>query len=140
MTVRFRLGFLLIVSACLLSATPASAAPAPWWHLTQRVIPTHLQPEGEGTLVLEADNLGDAQMSGPATISIDLSPNVSFVEEGGVPQVSFFAYSKAGGSRTSAPPAPPSSTTAKSPASTSAARPWGSSNSANSNSPKNSPP
>jgi hypothetical protein len=62
-----RVGF--AVSATLiallggLSAQAAQAAPAPWWHTTTRVIPTNLKPGGEGTIVVEAINLGDAATS-----------------------------------------------------------------------------
>jgi hypothetical protein len=46
--------------ACLLAAGPAAASPAPWWHLTQRLIPSRIEPEGEGTIVVQAINLGNS--------------------------------------------------------------------------------
>ncbi len=68
-------------------ATQASAAAGPWWHLTSRLIPSHLPPGGEGTIVVQAINLGNAPTSGPYTFTDKLPPGV--VLEG----VSYFAPS-----------------------------------------------
>jgi hypothetical protein len=46
------------------TAQAAQAAPSPWWHLTSRTIPSQIAPGGEGTLVVQAINLGNAPTSG----------------------------------------------------------------------------
>jgi hypothetical protein len=105
--------------ACLLAAGPAAAAPSPWWHLTQRLVPSRIEPGGEGKIVVRALNLGNecTQSAGPgedgklctaddegivpSTISASLPAGVEVVEKeeevGGelklVPQVSFLAGS-----------------------------------------------
>jgi hypothetical protein len=59
-----------IVAGAFSIATPAaSAAPTPWWHLTQRVTPTHLEPGGEGDIIVSAFNLGDAPVGSEPTIT-----------------------------------------------------------------------
>lgn len=50
-------------SALTFGASAASAA-SPWWHVVSRTIPTHLAPGGEGTIVVQAINLGNAPTSG----------------------------------------------------------------------------
>jgi hypothetical protein len=52
--------------ACLLAAGPAAAA-QPWWHLNTSLRPSNLKPGGEGTIVLQALNVGDGctAKSGP---------------------------------------------------------------------------
>jgi len=71
---------------CAASASPAAAA-RPWWHLTSRMVPTHLPPGGEGTIVVQAINLGDAATSGHYEIADRLPAGVTLQE------VSFFAPS-----------------------------------------------
>jgi uncharacterized repeat protein (TIGR01451 family) len=71
--------------ACLLAAGPAAAAPSPWWHLTQRVTPTHLSPGGEGTIIVAALNLGDAPVEGEPTITDTLPEGLT------LQSVEFFA-------------------------------------------------
>jgi hypothetical protein len=59
--------------ASLLAAGPAAAAePAPWWHLTQRLVPSRIAPEGEGQIVVQAINLGNADTAGKYEISDQL--------------------------------------------------------------------
>jgi hypothetical protein len=68
-----------LVMAAAAHATSAAAA-APWWHLASSSVPTNLAPGGEGTIVLQATNLGDATVSGattPVTISDKLPPGLS---------------------------------------------------------------
>jgi hypothetical protein len=63
-----------ILLGCLVLAAPAGATSG-WWHLSSNVLPAYLPPEGEGTIVLGASNLGDAAISGasePVTISDQL--------------------------------------------------------------------
>jgi hypothetical protein len=66
MNVRTRLALLglLTILACLLGAGPAAAAPSPWWHLTQRLIPSRVEPEGQATIVVQAINLGNHPTAG----------------------------------------------------------------------------
>jgi uncharacterized repeat protein (TIGR01451 family) len=66
-------GVLLVVGA---GATPAVAA-VPWWHLSSGSIPSVLAPGGEGTLVLQAVNLGDAAASGAIRVSDTLPAGVT---------------------------------------------------------------
>jgi hypothetical protein len=88
-----RLGLSVLLAASVgalilgLGASAASAA-LPWWHLSTNVRPASIAPGGEGTLVVQAVNLGDAPTSGAVMLS-DLVP-----EGMGVQRVSFFAFSK----------------------------------------------
>jgi hypothetical protein len=70
-------------TACLalgaLAASPA-AAEAPWWRLTSRMIPSHLPPGGEGTIVIEAINLGNAPTNAPYNFSDTLPKNLKLEE------------------------------------------------------------
>jgi hypothetical protein len=76
--------------ACLSAAGPAAAA-SPWWHLSPTLRPANLQPGGEGTIVLQALNVGDAPTSGPVTLSLALPAGATVkTSKKGVPQVSFF--------------------------------------------------
>jgi hypothetical protein len=62
---------LLTILAALAGASPASAASA-WWHPTSASRPSAIEPEGTGTLVVTAANLGDAAANGkesPVTIT-----------------------------------------------------------------------
>jgi hypothetical protein len=70
---------------------------APWWHLTSSVRPAVIASEGEGLLVVDAVNVGDARTSGAVTVRDVLPAGVSVVEEGGVPDVFFTAFWAAGG-------------------------------------------
>jgi hypothetical protein len=54
-----------------ISATPAGAA-SPWWRLTSRTIPTHIAPGSEGTIIVQAVNLGNAQTSAPYSFTDEL--------------------------------------------------------------------
>jgi len=47
----------------LLAASPALAA-APWWHLTPSSLPSYLPANGQGTVIVNATNLGDADAEG----------------------------------------------------------------------------
>ncbi len=76
-------------------ATLAVAAPSAWWHVSTRISPSTLKPGGEGTLALQAINVGDASTSGPVTLTATLPKGASVVERSGAPQVSFFAPLKA---------------------------------------------
>ena len=64
---------------CLLAAGPAAAAsePEPWWHLTQRVIPSEIEPGGEGVIVVQAINLGNASTSGRYEFTDHLPPGLT---------------------------------------------------------------
>ena len=64
---------------CLLAAGPAAAAsePEPWWHLTQRLIPSEIEPGGEGVIVVQAINLGNASTSGRYEFTDHLPPGLT---------------------------------------------------------------
>ncbi|HEV7936647.1 MAG TPA: hypothetical protein VGP18_01315 [Solirubrobacteraceae bacterium] len=66
------LGVLVLAAALSLgSATFAAPAQAtsPWWGLTSTSRPTNLAPGSQGVVVATAANLGDANASGPVTIT-----------------------------------------------------------------------
>lgn len=44
-------------------AAPASAT-EPWWHVVSSTRPSHLSPEGEGTIIASVENLGDRAVGG----------------------------------------------------------------------------
>jgi hypothetical protein len=90
---------LSLLVACTLAFHPdqARAQAGPWWHLSTSVRPVIIPPGGEGTIVVQAVNLGDQPTSGPSIIS-DVVPTGYKVQEhevGGemVPEVSYFAFS-----------------------------------------------
>jgi uncharacterized repeat protein (TIGR01451 family) len=58
----------VLIATCAAGASSALAA-APGWHVTSRLIPSRLAPGGEGTLVVQAINLGNAPMSGATTFT-----------------------------------------------------------------------
>jgi len=75
---------------CLwLGSVACASAASPWWGLNSSVRPATIPTGGEGTIVAVASNLGNAETSGPSTVSLTLPPKVSVVEEGGVPQIQF---------------------------------------------------
>jgi hypothetical protein len=78
------------------NAASAQAAPGPWWHLTQRVITSKIAPGGEGTIDLQAANLGNQPTTGVSTITAELPPHLSLFETGGAPEVSLFASPNGG--------------------------------------------
>jgi len=62
----------LTVLVMVAGAAPAAFAVEPWWHLTSGARPTHLAPGGEGTIVVMAEDFGDARVDGtkvPVTIT-----------------------------------------------------------------------
>jgi hypothetical protein len=73
-------------------AGSAQAAGVPWWHLTTNLRPATLQPGGEGTLSLQATNIGDAPTSGPMTLSAQLPAGTTVLSEGGAPRVRFATF------------------------------------------------
>jgi hypothetical protein len=74
--------FLAVVVVIVTGAVGASSAFAasPWWRLTSRTIPTHIAPGGEGTIVVQAINLGNAQTAGQYTFSDALPAGLSLRE------------------------------------------------------------
>jgi hypothetical protein len=89
--------FVLVIFLFLFLAGAVSSAGAasPWWNLNTSLRPATLKPGGEGTLVLQAFNLGDAPTSGPASLSVSLPAGVSVKKgEKGVPRVFFFGPTK----------------------------------------------
>jgi hypothetical protein len=94
-----RLGVLVAVLALALPALTATAAssasaatPAPWWRLASRTQPAKIAPGGEGTIVVDAVNLGDASTNGPATVADLLPAGFSVVKEAGVPEIGFYSF------------------------------------------------
>jgi hypothetical protein len=74
---------LLVLSALVLTATfgaGQAAAASPWWRLTSRTIPTHIPPGGEGTIVVQAINVGNAQTTGKYTFVDNLPPGLTLQE------------------------------------------------------------
>ena len=57
----------LAAAALMLATAGAAQAAAPWWGSTVEVLPTHLQPGGEGTIIVNAYNDGDVPANGSAT-------------------------------------------------------------------------
>ena len=57
---------LLVVVVSLLFAASASAADglSPWWHISSGAVPTYLPPGGEGEIVVNLTDVGDAQAEG----------------------------------------------------------------------------
>jgi hypothetical protein len=56
----------LIVSVLAFSASSASAS-EPWWHLGAGFRPSSSEPESKGQVVIEASNLGDAEVNGDSS-------------------------------------------------------------------------
>jgi hypothetical protein len=93
---------LLTIAASLtlsgaLAASPAAAA-TPWWHLSTSLRPANLAPGGEGTLVVQAVNLGNQETSGQITIDDVLPAGLKVAEEEVegemLPKISLFAFSR----------------------------------------------
>jgi hypothetical protein len=78
------------LTACALTVGLAAASPAaatqPWWHLTSSARPATIAPGGEGTIVLSAENVGNAPSSGAIDVAADLPEGLS------IQSVSFFDY------------------------------------------------
>lgn len=80
-----------VVVVALVASTSAFAS-SPWWHLTTSLRPAVLRPGGEGTVVVQALNVGDAATSGPVTVSLVLPAGVTVkMSKKGIPQVLFKA-------------------------------------------------
>ncbi len=73
---------LLLTTIALPAAlgTASAQATAPWWRLTSRTIPTHIAPGGEGTIVVQAINIGNADTAGKYTFSDNLPAGLSIEE------------------------------------------------------------
>jgi hypothetical protein len=92
-------GIVAVVLA-LLSPTPAVARSCascrPWWHLTSSVRPAVIPAGGEGTIVVQAANVGNAPTSGAITVSATLPAGLSVVTKGSTPRVLFWPTLKLG--------------------------------------------
>jgi hypothetical protein len=64
----------VVLTVLLFSAVSASAAPSAWWHVSSRMVPSTLAPGAEGTVVVQANNVGDATTSGEIAFS-DVLPS-----------------------------------------------------------------
>jgi uncharacterized repeat protein (TIGR01451 family) len=84
---------LAVVSLMVLVGASSAFAQSPWWNVTSTPRPATLAPGGDGVIVVEASNIGDATTSGPITITDTLPEGVTVqkVSPRGVlePQVSF---------------------------------------------------
>jgi hypothetical protein len=84
--------FTVIALSVAFGVTQAQAA-APWWRLTSHTIPTHIAPGGEGTIVIQAINVGTAATSGSYAFTDNLPTGLKVEEEefegAQVPAVSF---------------------------------------------------
>jgi hypothetical protein len=69
----------LLIAVCA-GGVSSSFAAMPWSRLTSRTIPTHIVPGGEGTIVVQAINLGNADTAGRYAFSDDLPPGLSLQE------------------------------------------------------------
>lgn len=58
----------------------AAQAAAPWWHMTYRQVPAHIAPGGEGTIIVQAVNLGNAPTSSKYEISDVLPEHLALQE------------------------------------------------------------
>jgi hypothetical protein len=56
----------LVVAVLLMLLVVASEAQAarPWWHVTSRMVPGDIATGGEGTVVVQAVNVGDGRAAG----------------------------------------------------------------------------
>ena len=87
-----------VVALAVVPGVPAASAEAlsPWWHLSTNIRPSSLPPGGEGTIVLQASNVGDGPTAGSVTISETLPAGVTVqkVSPKGTPEpkVSFNAF------------------------------------------------
>jgi len=84
--------FALALLLCGLGAASAFAQ-RPWWHLLSRIQPASIAPGGEGVIVVQGSNVGDAPGIGEARLSDVLPAGLTVVEEEGVPVIEFFAFS-----------------------------------------------
>ena len=77
---------------CALIGVSSASAASPWWHLSSRIQPASIAPGGEGTIAVQAVNLGDEATSSAVTLTDVLPAGFSVVEEGGKPQVEFHVF------------------------------------------------
>lgn len=79
---RRRLAIALLAALALLASLGAGRASAakPWWQLTSRMVPTHLEPGGEATIFVQAINVGNAPTAGNYLFS-DVLPNGLSIKE-----------------------------------------------------------
>jgi hypothetical protein len=70
----------------------SAAAASPWWQLNTSARPAILPSGGEGTIVVQGVNVGDAETSGPIALGLTLPEGVRVAEEGGVPEVQFLSF------------------------------------------------
>jgi uncharacterized repeat protein (TIGR01451 family) len=86
----FLLGASVALAALCASALLAASASAatPWWHISTNLRPASIPAGGEGTLIVQGVNLGNAPTSGNVVLS-DLVPAGMSIQS-----FSFFAFSK----------------------------------------------
>ena len=84
--------------------SPPSAQAAttgePWWQVTSSVRPAGISPGGEGTVIVQAINLGNRATAGPITLADRLPPGLRIEEEEVegklVPKLAFLSFSRGG--------------------------------------------
>jgi hypothetical protein len=80
--------FAFVTAMILCSGASSASATLPWWHISTNVRPANIPPGGEGTLIVQGVNLGNAPTSGISTLSDTVPAGMS------IQHVSFFAFSK----------------------------------------------
>lgn len=87
---KWRFGAAMVIAFAFqasIAVSSAAAEEAAWWHVGIVSEPAHLPPNGEGTVVIAATNLGDAPISGagtPVTLAYTLPSDVSAVSATGI--------------------------------------------------------
>jgi hypothetical protein len=98
--IRLKLVFAGVLLVVLLGASPAFGQ-SPWWHVASNMRPSTLKRGGDGTLVVQALNVGDGATSGPITVTDTLPVGVTVrqVSPEGTPEpeVSFVGGASDGG-------------------------------------------
>jgi hypothetical protein len=92
--------FVVIALAGTFSAGTAAAASSPWWQLLITPQPSTFAASGTGIIEVRAENLGDASLDGPATLTASLPPGAA------VEGISFYAYHLAKGNLDLGPSGP----------------------------------
>lgn len=71
------LSLLCALSLIMIMGASPAAAESPWWHLSSRMVPSHLAPGGEATIVVQAINLGNGSSAGVYEIEDSLPEHLA---------------------------------------------------------------
>lgn len=90
---------------CALGTSAASAATTgPWWHITTSLRPATIAPGGEGTVIVQAVNLGNEPTTGLVVLSDLLPPGLKVQEEEVegkmLPKIRFQSFARPGDPQT----------------------------------------